>query len=91
MLSSFELVKGQLYFMVQYEDAGLTKPMVASYEYLGRPEKESEEKLHIFRILGSEEVFFLSETNLDIVDLKGLINELQRFQVAGNGGLENDS
>ncbi len=75
MLDPEKLVVGQLYYMVRYEDAKLTRPVIGSYTYKGTADKNS--KSHCFLIVGSDEHLFLEEQNLDaVVDLPGLLEEL---------------
>jgi hypothetical protein len=91
MIAPDKLVVGQLYYMLQFEDEALTRLMIASYEYKGKIEKESEEQEHLFEVLGDNAELVLKERNLAaIVDLSGLIEELQEFQRVGNGSLDGD-
>ena len=70
-----KLIVGELYYMVQYDDEKLTRPVVGSYSYKGTSDKNS--KTHCFLIAGSEEHLFLEERNLGaMVDLPGLVQEL---------------
>lgn len=79
-----ELKVGAIYHWLGYEDDALSRPMITSLEYLGLDVLEVEEKLdssrHFFRIVGSDEKVMFAEENLpELVDVPGLIEQLQEF------------
>jgi hypothetical protein len=82
-----ELKVGSIYHWLGYEDDELSRPMISSLEYLGLDVLEVEEKLdgsrHFFRILGSDEKVMFAEKNLpELVDVPGLIEQLQEFRTS---------
>jgi len=80
------LVAGKLYYLVKYEDEMLTRPIIASYEYVGREPKDAEGNEYLFRELGSGDELILRDSTLwNMVDMSGLIEQLQRFQATGSG------
>ena len=94
-----DLVAGQVYFMVGYEDEELTRMVIQSYEYLGKQEPsalEPGEQAWRFRPMDpfthEENVspydgeFEFTETNLErLYDLPRLIEHLQRIHRNGPG------
>ena len=94
-----DLVAGQVYFMVCYEDENLTRMLIQSYEYLGKQEPsalEPGEQAWRFRPIDAftheENVspydgeFEFTENNLKrLYDLPQLIDHLQRIQRNGPG------
>jgi hypothetical protein len=81
-----DLEPGGIYFVLSYEDDECSRPIVNSYEYLGRdihrvPEK-TDGSLYFFRLLGSEDELELTESQLDIaLDLSSLIEALEKFRL----------
>jgi hypothetical protein len=76
-----------LYFLVKYQDERLTRPMIATYEYKGKDPKDADDLEYVFEELGSGDELVLRERDLwNVVDMPGLIAELQRFHTAGRGG-----
>jgi hypothetical protein len=87
MVAANRLVVGNLYYLVKYEDEMLTRPIIASYEYAGREPKDAEGNEYLFKELGSGDQLILRESTLwNMVDMLGLIAQLQRFQATGGGG-----
>jgi hypothetical protein len=94
-----QLVAGQVYFKVCYEDEDLNRMVIQSYEYLGRQEPsalESGEKAYRFRPMDpfstdddatpyDGEFEFTEKTLQSLCDLASLIDLLQRIQRKGPG------
>jgi len=85
-MRSADLKTGDTYFVLGYEDDDLSRPIVSSYEYLGRdvhgPPEKLEDSLYFFRLLGSEDELELTESQLNLaLDLSGLIEALERFRL----------
>jgi hypothetical protein len=87
-----QLVSGQVYFEVCYEDRELTRIFIQSYEYLGKEAPsviEHGEKAYRFRPLNAAEEtaeFEFTTKTLDMLhDLPGLIDHLARIQRNGPG------
>jgi hypothetical protein len=78
---------GQIYYIIQYKDEKLARPIVSSFKYAGRIEKDADASEHRFTLLGfANEELFLRESDLTIVlDLAGLIKELSTPNLAHNG------
>ena len=82
-----ELEVGKLYFLVKYEDDGLTRPIIATYEFKGKEPQDADGLEYLFEELGSGDELMLRERDLwNMVDMPGLIEELKRFHAAGRGG-----
>ncbi|MBS1141278.1 MAG: hypothetical protein H6R13_2731 [Proteobacteria bacterium] len=81
------LTIGQTYYIIQYEDEKLTIPMISSWRYKERTAKDSEDREHLFALVGfSEDELMLRERDLDIVlDLAGLVKELTTPNIAAKG------
>ena len=81
------LTVGQIYYIIQYEDEKLTRPVVSSFVYKGRSDEGPEKGDHLFSLLGlGDSELFLSDRNLDIVlDKNGLIKELSTPNLAHSG------
>lgn len=79
-----ELQIGRIYHWLGYEDDELSRPMITSLEYLGVDIAEVEDvdgSRHFFRVLGSDEKLMFAEHHLPkLVDVAGLIEQLQEFQ-----------
>jgi hypothetical protein len=85
-MRSADLTPGGTYFVLSYEDDDLSRPIVNSYEYLGRnvhgTPDGTEDSLHFFRVLGSDDELELAESQLDLaLDLSGLIEALEEFRL----------
>jgi hypothetical protein len=87
-----QLVSGQVYFEVCYEDRDLTRIFIQSYEYLGKQAPsviEPGEKAYRFRQLNAADEdgeFEFTMKTLDMLhDLPGLIDHLARIQRNGPG------
>ncbi len=81
------LTVGQIYYIIQYEDEKLTIPMISSWRYSERISKDSEDREHLFTLVGfSEDKLMLRERDLDIVlDLTGLVKELTTPNISAKG------
>ena len=88
-MSPEELVEGQTYFVVTYPDPAMTKPIIASYEYIGTGEltDEAGTTVHVFRHMPKfhsvetdspavDRVFFPTDQLRDMNDIDGLMAEL---------------
>lgn len=98
-MSPFDLVAGQVYFKVCYEDEDLTRMLIQSYEYLGKQEPsalEPGERAWRFRPMDPfthaddarpyDGEYEFTEKNLEsLCDLSVLIDLLQRIQRNGPG------
>ncbi len=82
-----DLIVGRIYYMIQYEDPKLTRPVVSSCKYDGPTDKGSGDRNHCFSILGfSQEKLFLREQDLKLIlDLPGLVKELSTPDLAAKG------
>jgi hypothetical protein len=65
---------GEIYYMIQYEDAKLTRPIVSSFKYVGLTDGGS----HFFSMLGLGEVnIFLDGKDVaSMLELPAMISEL---------------
>jgi hypothetical protein len=81
------LVVGQIYYMIQYEDQKLSRPIISSFTYKGPIEKNGKELQHLFSALGlADENLFLSDQNLSLMlDLPSVVKELTAPNLAKNG------
>ena len=91
-MTSAQLIPGQVYFEVCYEDEDLKHMFIQSYEYLGKEQPsviEPGERAYCFRQLNSSaeaEQFEFTIKTLDLLhDLPGLIDHLARVQRNGPG------
>lgn len=90
-----KLKVGAVYHWLGYEDDELSRPMIKSMEYLGLDVLQTDPKpdgsRHFFRVMGSEEKLMFAEKSLpELVDVSGLIEQLQEFQ-AGKHKLPPDN
>jgi hypothetical protein len=78
-----ELVVGDIYFGLGYEDDGFERPIVTSYEYLGTAAAETlgsqDSPKYVFRFLGSEDRLELLQHQVThlILDVVSLTADLQ--------------
>ena len=98
-MSPADLVAGQVYFKVCYEDEDLTRMLIQSYEYLGKQEPsalEPGEQAWRFRPMDpftheenvspyDGEFEFTQKTLESLCDLPALIDLLQRIERNGPG------
>ncbi len=74
---------GQTYYMVQYEDPELTRPVISSFTYKGR----TDSGLHFFSLLGLGEAnLFLEDAQVaEMLELKTMLKELTTPNLARSG------
>jgi len=83
-----ELVTGQIYFGLGYEDDAFTRPIITSYEYLGTAVESPLNTLdgaeYLFRFLGGEDRLQLKEHQVRhlILDVVELTQDLKRWAEA---------
>lgn len=82
---SAELRVGGTYFVLVFEDEAFTRPVVETYEFLRRePAPDggaSDETGYVFRIIGSDDELFISETQIwQALGINELIERLTEFR-----------
>jgi hypothetical protein len=76
------LKKGNIFFILMYEDEDARRPMINTCEYVG---KESATSKHLFRFLESGDQIELTDDQLSLaLDLDGLIKELSDLRDGKN-------
>ena len=77
---------GNLYFMMKYADEEFTRPIIDTYEYKGREPKDADDLEFVFEDIASGDELVLRERDLKyMVDVSGLIEQLQQFHTTGRG------
>jgi hypothetical protein len=74
---------GEIYYMVQYVDEALTRPVVSSFRYNGRTDSGT----HYFSMLGLGDVnVFLEDSQVEeMLELAAMVKELTTPDLARTG------
>ena len=83
MTATVKLVPNETYFMVVFEDEGLTLPIIQTLQFVGERTREDGSRYYLFTELHSDAdptstIIDVSDAGAVILDRNGLIDKLSR-------------